>query len=380
MTRAVFFILLLFTLIWAVPVFGESLDQTRSRLDAIQKRIEAAGQELSEKTRTQQRLEEDVEAVESEMKALERRKKSLKRQLREGEAAIEESEAEALWARQALDKVRGRFEARLVALYKAGPAGPVQLLFSGLSPSNMEEQFIYMNRVLQDDDALMKDYQNKSRNLSRTLERRKSLQSRRSALLDEIDQGRTEHGRALQLKEKLLARVRAEKKALSAQLAELKRNAEALQGLVKRLESTPTPQYTAPNSRFPDQKGRLPWPLQAPVKVRFGTHPNPRLGIATESNGFEFSAQSDLSVRAVWGGRVVFADYFKGYGKLLIVDHGDSYFSLYARALSLNKKLGDPVERGEVLARAGKGAPEGLYFELRFHGKPLDPDQWLAPR
>jgi len=358
---------------------GSSLSDTKSRLDAIQKRIESAGRELKEKAAAQAELEADVGLIEREVLSLEKREKQLEKQLKGGETAIDEAETESRWAQQALKKVQARFEQRLAALYKAGPAGPVQLLFSGLPPSELEEQYLYMQKVLAADDALVTDYRARSRRLGKALERRKRLQQEREALLEEIRQGRSARSRALALKERLLGKVRVERKALDARIEELRRDAAALMGLVKKLESVKTPQYTAPGAGFSAQKGRLPWPNQAPVRIHFGTNHNPRLGVSIESNGLEFS-QGTGAVKAVWGGRIIFADHFKGYGNLLIVDHGESYYSLYARLSSLGKRLGEQVEKDEVLGRIDPAAPEGFYFELRFHGTPLNPSEWLTRR
>ncbi len=110
----------------------------------------------------------------------------------------------------------------------------------------------------------------------------------------------------------------------------------------------------------------------------FGTRENPALGTMHASNGIEIEAADNQPISAVGAGRVVFADAFKGYGNLVIVDHGQSYHSLYGNAARLKAKVGQRVAAGDVLAFAGYPGTSGLYFEIRHHGVPLDPMVWIG--
>ena len=97
--------------------------------------------------------------------------------------------------------------------------------------------------------------------------------------------------------------------------------------------------------------------------------------------GLFIRAAAGSEVRAIAGGRVVFADWMRGFGNLLIVDHGGSYLSIYGNNESLLKQTGDTLRGGEVIATVGNsgGNPEsGLYFELRYQGQPLDPLKWVS--
>ncbi|MEJ2699738.1 MAG: peptidoglycan DD-metalloendopeptidase family protein, partial [Desulfuromonadales bacterium] len=187
-------------------------------------------------------------------------------------------------------------------------------------------------------------------------------------------------GQAAQLKAELLARVRRDRTALSARLSELQEKARDLAALVKKLESEKGREYTPETGIFSRQKGHLPWPVEGRIKVGFGTWRHPELGTMYESQGIEIAALANRPIDAVWDGEVIFADRFKGYGNLIIVDHGDNYYSLYAQASRLVKKVGDKVKRGETLAYSGFEGADAVYFEIRHRGDPLDPRAWLSPR
>ena len=127
-----------------------------------------------------------------------------------------------------------------------------------------------------------------------------------------------------------------------------------------------------------ERRGRLPWPLAGKVAVGFGSSDDSGRAIS----GIVLAAATGAEVRAVSHGRVAYADWLKGYGLILILDHGDGYMSLYGYNESLLKDVGDWVDAGEAIATAGSSGGRqnaGLYFELRARGKPLDPRSWLKP-
>jgi len=126
-------------------------------------------------------------------------------------------------------------------------------------------------------------------------------------------------------------------------------------------------------------RGRLNWPLRGKVVVRFGAT---AVDGERSSQGVLIAAKDGSEVRAVSHGRVVYADWLRGYGLLLIIDHGEGYLSLYGYNETLLKEAGDWVDAGEVVATSGDSGGRktaGLYFELRRDGKPIDPAAWMHP-
>ena len=136
----------------------------------------------------------------------------------------------------------------------------------------------------------------------------------------------------------------------------------------------------ASGKAFGSLKGRLPWPVAGRLANHFG---DPRAGGALRWQGVTIRASTGTAVRAVHKGRVVFADWFRGSGQLMVVDHGGGFMTLYAHNQSLLKKVGDSVTAGERIATVGSsgGEPDsGLYFEIRFQGSPQNPQQWCRGR
>ncbi len=175
---------------------------------------------------------------------------------------------------------------------------------------------------------------------------------------------------------KLLSRVRRNKSQLHAELKQLKEKAQRLKELINHLE----PLQNNNSGRFAALKGKLPWPIRGPLLVGFGTQKNPEFGTLYESHGVEIAAASGAKMRAVASGKVVFASWFKGYGNLLIVAHDGGFHTLYAQAEELLKQRGDRVEAGEPVALAGLPGEQGIYFEIRQNGAPVNPLSWLKRR
>ena len=121
-------------------------------------------------------------------------------------------------------------------------------------------------------------------------------------------------------------------------------------------------------------------PAKGEIVSHFGKHKHPEFNSFTFNNGISIAAPLNSDIKTVYDGEVIFADKFKGYGNMIIIDHGGGYFTLYAHASSILKKVGTTVSKNEVVAHVGdsdSSAGSQLYFEIRYQGKPVDPGPWL---
>jgi septal ring factor EnvC (AmiA/AmiB activator) len=200
-----------------------------------------------------------------------------------------------------------------------------------------------------------------------------------------LQQARSERtAQALQLdgereqRRQVLAELEAALKDQTSRLAALGKDEKALIDLLAKLRDifADIPKHLAGAEPFADLRGRLAWPLHGKIIEHFGAA---ALGERT-SQGVLIAARDGTEVRAVSHGRVVYADWLRGYGLLVIVDHGDGYLSLYGYNETLLKEVGDWVDASDIIATSGDSGgrtTSGLYFELRHEGKPVDPGAWL---
>lgn len=174
----------------------------------------------------------------------------------------------------------------------------------------------------------------------------------------------------------LLASVSAEQNRMSRLIADLEQSEKELAGMVNDL------QPSAATSGFRARKGQLTFPTEGTVEVGFGKVVNPRFNTVTVQKGIDIRAAEGAPVRAVSSGTVVYAGWLKGYGNLVILDHGGNYHSLYAHLANLEVEAGNEVEESVSLGQVGDtGSLKGsyLYFEIRKSGQAVDPLPWLAP-
>jgi septal ring factor EnvC (AmiA/AmiB activator) len=154
---------------------------------------------------------------------------------------------------------------------------------------------------------------------------------------------------------------------------------EKIQNLGAGLTAT-APDKNIEGKPFRDYKGLLKMPVKGKIVSLFGKFKNTRYDVLNFRSGIEIQTERGEPIQAVYRGKILYADWFKGYGNMIILDHGDSYYTVYAHIEEIFKTAGDVVEAGEVMATVGDtGSMTGpkLYFEVRHHGKPLDPMQWL---
>ena len=187
----------------------------------------------------------------------------------------------------------------------------------------------------------------------------------------------------------LLARVRDEKAYHERMVGELSEAAKRLEAFLRELQEkqrrvakvpTPKPGIEPPGTGFGALRGRMPWPTDGKIVAAFGAQVHPRFGTRTQRNGVDIEAPQGTDVGAVYPGHVIYTGWFKGYGNLIILDHGNEYFTLYAHIAEILVKEGDDVRQGQRIGSVGDtGSLTGprLYFEVRYQGKPQDPEQWL---
>ncbi len=168
---------------------------------------------------------------------------------------------------------------------------------------------------------------------------------------------------------------------------ELKRLADAsaaLKDLIVSYEKRRS-QLASVDTGFGREKGRLMWPLTGEVVSRFGRQKHPEFDAYIYKKGIEIASNKDRDVKAVYNGVVAYADGLRGYGLLIIIDHGNSYYSVYAHASRLLVSKGSKVKEGQVIAAAGDDSGNlsdrgDIYFEIRYNGQPVDPLAWLGSR
>jgi len=364
-------------------------------LQGLRKEIKEKKSLLNKTKKVETQVSNELGKIEKSLHEKEANLAALGRELKDVDTKLDRTQREVEAVKSDAERKKQQIRVRLSALYKSGDIGNARIFFSSESLPQLVENLRYMRAVLDNDRMLFAEY---NARIDRLKVLKVSLEHdavRKEKIKAGIELKKSEIENEKRKKSSYLVQVRADKKNYLASLRELEANARKLQAMVERLEARNRKSYTkknkpsidtgpplpaVPDKGFASQKGHLSLPAKGEVISGFGRHKHPEFNSYTVSNGISIAAPVGGGIHSVYDGQIIFADYFKGYGNMVIVDHGGGYFSLYAHADKILKKVGASVARNEVVASVGdtdstRGAM--LYFEIRYQGKPVDPSPWF---
>ncbi|HSM92040.1 MAG TPA: M23 family metallopeptidase [Anaeromyxobacteraceae bacterium] len=296
----------------------------------------------------------------------------------EAEAALarareEEGRARAVY-RARLDDLRPRLDARR----RMGRAGELAVLVSAPTLADLVSRRYLFDRILGRDLAVFGEAKAALETQRRARAEIEEQTARIAALAEQAEEQRAAAAARREERETLLGALRTARRFHERAAAEAE---EQTKRLAEFVTSLPPKGGDPLRGVFARLKGRMRSPAAGPVTVGFGRVVNPRFNTVTVQNGVDIAAPAGSPVRAVAPGRVVHSGWFKGYGNLVIVDHGDGYHTLVAHLASMRTAMGESVSPGDVIGTVGdSGSLKGpyLYFEIRERGRPVDPKGWLG--
>ena len=363
-----------------LPLSGTaSAENPKEEYRRLQKEMEAHRKKLDEAKRREHSVIEEIDTANRGLDAVraELRKQTVR--LQKTESEMKAIEADIATNRGQLDKQRAWMKRKLQAMQRYGQSYELFVLVTAADDmAQIMRRWKYLEIISLYERRVIDGYLDTLRKLE---EKEKRLESLRADLRVSEDRIRVTEKTLEEKKrdrEYLLTSVRSEKSTQEKMLRELGEAARRLSEVIKKLEEKET--YEARG--FSALKGKLSWPVGGKVAVPYGSQKDPRFNTPVFRNGIYIKADDD-SIQAVHEGKVVFADWFKGYGNLLIINHGEGYHTLYANLSEIFFKVGDIIKGREVVGRAGESgilSAPSLYFEIRYKGKPLDPMQWLRKR
>ena len=352
-------------------------DEAEQKLEALRRAIDTRRERVARYERREQGLLETLEAMDQSAGLLAEAEREARQALAAARAELASFAEEEQRLEADVARTRQALAARAVSLYKAGELGPVRLLFSAGSLREFLARSRALRRLLEHDRVMLDRQRAEVAALEAARIRTLAAAADRDRKLAELDvrsqELRAERGE----RTRLLAALRGDRERERAALVELERAARALEEKLASLRSR------GPSLSFAALQGRLPPPVDAPVARPFGREVDREFGTQTFRKGIDYRVGLGATVRAVAEGTVRYAGRFQGYGNLVILDHGDDYFTVSAHLDEIAVEVGDALEAGAVVGTAGEtGSLRGpvLYFEVRRGAEALDPARWLASR
>ncbi|BAO43287.1 murein hydrolase activator EnvC family protein [Thiolapillus brandeum] len=351
--------------------------QQQEKRQLLRHQIQALQAELSRIRKQKESLVAELADREREMSALHLKLRDLNHESENLQKQLHQLQNR----REVLEKAMREDAARLARLlrsaYVAGRQERLKLFLNQQDPA-------LLNRMLAYHDYIGRERARQLRQLQADTEELQQLAgqivSRQQAL--EQTRARAEEQRhslaeKQQQRQKLLGKIDASLSRKSRRLARWQEDERRLGELLEHIQSTLESLDFPEQKGFRESRGHLPWPLQGRLRKRFGAEKIGNL----RWDGVIIDAREGDGVKAVHAGRVAWADWLRGYGLLMIIEHGNGFMTLYGNNQSLFKETGDWVEAGEVIAQAGDGRMDntaGIYFGIRHKGKALNPVRWCG--
>lgn len=360
------------------PATGAEVER---ELEGIKKKIEKEKQGIAKVQRQEGSILQTLERVEMELDRKNHEFRSVTGRLDAISADLQTQEEAARKLSLSLGLRKDFLRQRARALYKWQKGGSPFILLNGWSSmAELMKRKSYLELMLQEDQrlvALLGEESGRLEALKRGLEgKRKELDQERKTLVRVKETIRLEREK----KKRILAGLRLEKDSHAQALKELQQAALRLQKMMDEISRKAGPPSGIAGAGLDRMRGNLDYPTRGKVVAGFGKATHPEFASEIFRKGIEIEAPYGEEIRAVESGKIIFADRFSGYGKMMIIDHGERYYTIYAHLSDLLKDKGDAVRKGEPVALVGDSdSLQGvrLYFEIRKDGRPMDPLPWF---
>lgn len=363
---------------------GISSDASAGDAEITRQQLEALEAEIAKITAAQQQRETQRSAVlkrlranEEQLGELRKDLATLRKRMNESESELQELQRQRRALNEAAAVQRSAVSEELRRAYRGAENDQLKLLLSQENPELLARQLAYYGYVLGARNALLESYGN-------TLTEIAAVEQRVAATQRNLQQQQQD----TETQQQLIAAEQSQRQALLAQLeqdiasdeqrlVQRQRDRSELEQVLADIEAAMAAMELPIDAQpFAEARGQMPWPVDGRLTQRFGS---PRNQGRMRWQGVRLRAESGAAVNAIHHGRVVYSDWLRGAGLLLVLDHGDGYMSLYAHNETLLRDVGDWVSTGATIATVGDSGGQseaGLYFEVRKDGTPTDPQAW----
>ncbi len=344
----------------------EKIDEEKRKLSAAQEREASVLNELDEVNKKLYTTETDLRKYRST--------------LRQTEAAINGITVEMEKIKRSLERQKNWIRRKLRAMNRLGYGGDV--LTQVLSAEDMAQlmrTWKYLEQVTLYEHRILKTYRENLLKLDSEQKKLEGLRLEFRMRQDKVKSKEADLAEKKREKETILYSVRTEKATRQKMISELKEASRRMLEIIR--ESTKTDDYEGKG--FTQLKGKLLWPAEGKIAIPYGSHKDPQFDTPVFRNGIHIQTDSAGDARAVYSGKVIFAEWFKGFGQLVIINHGSGYHTLYGNLAEIFSRVGDIIKENQVIGKVGTSGvlnAQGIYFEIRYKGKPLDPAQWLKKK
>ena len=390
LTGIALFLILCLNITSVSAVESKELQSIEKEINQSQKKLSDVDKQIREKKKASKKAAEEEKKVKRKLTVKEKDLGSKKQALNKVSKDIAEKKKEIKTVHQSVESLTSDLDAKKMELagfikeiYKSNMlrySGSAEILLSSTDYNDYKVRLKYQDTLIGEADRMMGNLSDDIRELNNKLFSLNKGQQNLLAVKGNIADDKVNIERDIRQERRQLASIQRKKAEYEEEIKRLTSASAALKKLLASFEKERSKDLPAGGTGFGKNKGQLAWPLEGDVVSSFGRQKHPEFDAYVFRKGIEIAAKGSRDIKAAFEGVVAYADWLQGYGLTLIIDHGNSYYSIYGHASQIKVSRGGKVRKGQVVAVAGKGNSaerEGIYFELRHQGEVVDPIAWL---
>ncbi len=370
--------------VWADSI-NEKIDKERKTLEQLKDQIEEKRRQADEASKKRESILQGIQTLDERHMRYRQSRQDISRKLRKKDQEIETINAQIARLREGVQVRQQAILARLRVQYMEGRFGHWKPLLASDSYGDFQRRLRYLSAVSERDYSLIETFKSDMATMQEAERQREAARVGMLAYKRSTEKHLEEINAVKKEKKLYLTKLTQEKESYERALQELERSASRIDSLLRELEQRRRAAAAKPPAGHLQRgvKGGLPWPAEGSVLTYFGRQKHPTFNTYVQRKGIEIKTLEGSAIHAVMPGTVVYADWLKGYGLVIILDHANGFFSLYAHASKILTSVGSQVASGQAIGETGDTGMTGentLYFELREGAEAVDPLQWLARR
>lgn len=370
----------------SADAISEKIEKERKTLEQLKDQIQEKRKQADEAEKKRESLLQGIQTLDERLIHVRQAHQEISRKLRKKDQEIETINLQITRLQESIRQRQDAILARLRVQYMEGRFGYWKTLLASDSYGDFQRRLHYLSAVSERDYGLMETFRSDINHMEEAERQREAARVGMVAYKHSTEKQLNEIRSVKREKNVYLTKITQEKESSERLLQELERSASRIDSLLRELEQRRRAAAAArpPGGLLPrGAKGALPWPADGNVISYFGRQKHPTFNTYVQRKGIEIRTVEGSLIHAVMPGTVVYADWLKGYGLVIILDHANGFFSLYAHASKILTTVGARVEANHAIGETGDTGMTGentLYFELREGAEPVDPLQWLARR
>ena len=366
--------------------YSQKIKEENQRLKKIEQQIKSVKDEINNLQKKESGYLETLHKIEKLLQDTEKELQAIERDLELAQKEIKQGEDELIREKHILKERTIVLENRLREIYKHRLTGYLEILFNSESFSDFLTRFRYLKNILSLDAKVINDIR---RQIKKIEDSKINLENREeilSLLKKEVEKEKENIEFSIKAKKSIMNKIESQKEVYLKSLKELEQSSQEIKNIIERIykqqeeDSKKVTQKEVPAITLKPKKGILALPVQGKLISGYGRHKNTDFNTYTFNSGIDISAPLGQVVHAASSGEVIYTGSIKGYGQIIIIDHGGRITTLYAHLSKILIDIGDKVKKGQIVGQVGDSggvSSTRLHFEVRVEGKPTDPMNWL---